>query len=67
MTHETFFHIIEIITKCYFFENVGKTVSLSFNGLTGINSSGQFQAKKLPRDVDFYVHLNAHKNLKQTK
>ena len=29
-------------------------------GFTGLNSSDQFQAKKLPNEVDFYVHLNGH-------
>ena len=39
-------------TNFYMF---GKTVNLSFDGLTGINSSGHFQAENLPKVGDFYV------------
>ena len=48
--------------KCHCLDNFGKTVNLTFDGLaqTGINSFGQFQAKKLPKEVNFYVHLNGH-------
>ena len=34
--------------KCHLFEKIAKTVELSFNGLTSLNSFSQFQAKKFP-------------------
>ena len=55
-----FFHIIEISKKWHFFDTFGQAVSIILMGLTAINSSGQFQAKKLRKKVHFYLHLNAY-------
>ena len=38
ITYESFFQITKVSIKCNFFNNFGKTVNLSFNGLTGVNS-----------------------------
>ena len=58
MAYKFFFHITEVRIKCNFVDIFGETVDLSLHGLTGVNSSGQFQAKKCPKKIDFYMHLN---------
>ena len=39
ITYESFFPITKVCIKCHIFNNFGKTGNLSFNGLTGVNSS----------------------------
>ena len=38
ITYGSFFLIIKVSIKCHFFNNVGKTVNLNFDGLPGVNS-----------------------------
>ena len=49
-SYDSFFHINKVSIKCHFFDDMGKTVYLNFNGLTSVNSlcsiSGQKMTKK---------------------
>ena len=37
ITYEKKIHITKVSIKCHFLNKFGKTVNLSFNGLTGVN------------------------------
>ena len=37
-SYDSFFHINKVSIKCHFFDDMGKTVYLNFNGLTSVNS-----------------------------
>ena len=38
IAYESFLIITKVSIKCHFFKHFGKTVNLSFNGLTDVNS-----------------------------
>ena len=57
MTYETFFHITKVSIQCHFFNNFGKTVNLSFDGLTGVNSLCSIYFDKVAKKNIHQIYL----------